>query len=148
MRIVFDTNVLVYAVDRNAGERHRRALDLVKRALAADCVLVLQTLAEFYSVATSKVRLTSKGIVEFLAELRRVFPVHAADERALDDAIDAVDRHSLSFWDALLWATARRAQCDVILGEDFQDGRKLGGVTFINPFVAANDALIDQALPR
>ena len=60
----------------------------------------------------------------------------AADDSALIDAIDAVERHRFSFWDAMLWAAARRAGCSAILSEDMQHGQRLGGVVFLNPFAA------------
>ena len=53
----------------------------------------------------------------------------------------------LSFWDAMLWATARRAGCSVLLSEDFQDGRRLDGVLFVDPFAPENQRLVDLALP-
>ena len=49
-------------------------------------------------------------------------------------ALTAVEQHRLSFWDALIWATARDADVRVILSEDFQDGREIEGVRFVNPF--------------
>ena len=60
----------------------------------------------------------------------------AATEADLADAIDTHRTYNISFWDAMLWATARRAGCTLLLSEDFQDGRVLGGVTFRNPFAA------------
>ena len=48
----------------------------------------------------------------------------------------------------MLWATARRAGCRLLLSEDFQDGRDLGGVLFANPFDPANRKLLDLALPE
>jgi predicted nucleic acid-binding protein len=63
--------------------------------------------------------------------------------------MDGVNRHGLAFWDAMLWATARDAGCQLILSEDFQDRRTLEGVTFLNPFTARNSDLIERALrPR
>ncbi len=62
------------------------------------------------------------------------FPIHLGDPACLGDAMAAVRWHRLAFWDAFLWATARRAGCGAIVSEDFQDGRELGGVLFINPF--------------
>ncbi len=50
--------------------------------------------------------------------------------------MDAVEEHRLSFWDAMLWATARQAGSSAIVSEDMQDGRRLSGVEFINPFAA------------
>ena len=63
-----------------------------------------------------------------------VFEVAAADAASLVDAMDAVGEHRLSFWDAMLWATARQAGCAAILSEDMQHGRRLSGVTFLDPF--------------
>ena len=62
-------------------------------------------------------------------------------------ALAAVGDHGRSFWDAMLWATAARAGVAAILSEDFQDGRVLGGVRFVNPFVPGNAATIDRILP-
>ncbi len=73
-------------------------------------------------------------------------PVFAADEVCLTDAIDAVTVHSWSFWDAMIWATAKRAGCRLLLSEDGQSGRTLGGVTIINPFVTDISPLLAEAL--
>ncbi|MCC6443265.1 MAG: hypothetical protein IT210_07390 [Armatimonadetes bacterium] len=43
-------------------------------------------------------------------------------------------RYSLSFWDALIWASARASGIQTIYIEDFQDGRLVEGVLFRNPF--------------
>ena len=48
----------------------------------------------------------------------------------------AVNEQKLAFWDTMLWATARQAGCSVIVGEDMQHGRRLGGVEFVNPFAS------------
>jgi len=45
----------------------------------------------------------------------------------------------MPYWDAQLWATARLNQVEVLLSEDFQDGRVLGGVRFVNPFAPSFD---------
>ena len=47
----------------------------------------------------------------------------------------------------MLWATAERAGCRLILTEDGHDGRDLEGVRFVNPFNPDNRDLIDLALP-
>ena len=48
----------------------------------------------------------------------------------------AVNEQKLSFRDAMLWAMARQAGCYVIVSEDMQHGRRLGGVEFVNPFAS------------
>ncbi len=62
------------------------------------------------------------------------FMLEAPSPTDLYQAIQAQEDHKLPFWDALLWATARRSGCKIVFSEDFQDGRELGGVRFINPF--------------
>jgi predicted nucleic acid-binding protein len=75
-----------------------------------------------------------------------VLPVQAADDSDLLAALEAVSAHRLAFWDAMLWASARRAGVRHLLTEDLQDGFGLQGVTFINPFNRENDQLIDEVL--
>ena len=58
----------------------------------------------------------------------------------------AVGEHGLPFWDAMIWAAALRAGCRLFITEDFQDGRALGGVTFVNPFEEHNAVLLGAAL--
>jgi predicted nucleic acid-binding protein len=50
--------------------------------------------------------------------------------------------HHLAFWDALIWAVYERAGVDILATEDFQGGRKLGHVRFVDPFVPANAPLL------
>lgn len=141
-RFSLDTNILVYAVDRDAGERHERSTALIGRAARSDCVLTVQALAEFFHATTRKNLLQPSRARAFVRDWLDVFHVASADDTALVDAMDAVEEHRLSFWDAMLWATARRIGCSAILSEDMQDGRRLSGVTFINPFAAdASDRL-------
>lgn len=147
MRVSIDANILVCFVDRDAGDRHHRALQVLEQASGADCVLTLQTLGEFFNVATRKSKIEPATAAQFIDDWRQVFPVHAADLRALDDALAATRQHRLPFWDAMLWATVQQAGCGLLLTEDFQDGRVLGSVTFVNPFDPGNDELLDRALP-
>ena len=76
-----------------------------------------------------------------------MLPVHAADSDTLTDAINAVRRDTMSFWDAMLWAAARRAGCRLLLSDDLHDGQTMAGVTFVNPFEPKNAMPIDAALP-
>lgn len=107
MRVTFDSNVLVYAADRQAGERNNLAMAILHRAAHADCVLMLQSLGEFFHVATRKMKLAARDVEVFVDDWQTVFPVHAASERCLAPAIALVKRHSFSFWDAMLWVAAR-----------------------------------------
>jgi predicted nucleic acid-binding protein len=145
-RVSFDSNVLIYAADE-LDARHERARELLDRAVAADCVLAVQALGEFYHVVTRK-RIASVDLAQTQVEdWLTIYAICTGDAGTLGPAVH-VNRHDgLAFWDAMLWATVKAAGCRVLLTEDLQDGRELGGVRFVNPFDAANDPLIDLVLP-
>lgn len=133
-RFSLDANILVYAVDRNAGERQLQAGELVGRAAQRDCVLTMQALAEFFHATTRKNLLAPARARAFVQDWSDVFKVVSADAAVLAEAMAAVEEHRFSFWDAMLWATARQCGCSALLSEDMQDGRRLGGVEIIDPF--------------
>jgi len=54
-------------------------------------------------------------------------------------AVAIAQRRSISYWDALIWATAKLNGVANILSEDFSDGLLLEGVRILNPFNAAFD---------
>lgn len=146
MRFTLDTNILVYAIDRAAGLRHEKALDIIRRCDGRDVVLTLQSLGEFFRAATVRHKIPPRQAADVVQEWRDAFPVVAADPLCLADAMEAVAAHTLSFWDAMLWATAKRHGCRLIVSEDGQSGRTLGGVTVVDPFLAEPAPLLVQAL--
>jgi predicted nucleic acid-binding protein len=148
LTICFDTNVLAYAIDATAGRRHRRAVEIVRAVTQSrEAILLLQTAAEFYAVSTRKLQTTPDNARLFLGRIRAVLPVYGSMELDLDKAMAAAEHHRISFWDALLWATADRVGVRYLLSEDFQDGRTLGGVTFVDPFKEENERLLADILP-
>lgn len=144
-RFTLDTNILIYAVDRDAGARRRRALDVVRRAALGDGCLAVQALAEFFHAATRKGVVDAETARGFVDAWMQVFPVISAGPKTLVAAMDLVRDHRFSFWDAMLWATAAEAGCAAIVSEDMQDGLVLGGATVINPFASDGEARLTAA---
>ena len=146
--VSFDTNVLVYATVSTPMSKTMRARDLVVRGMkAGENILLLQTLAEFSSVAIRKARIPVDDVRATIDAWRAVFPIQGTEDSDLSAALVAVKKPRLAFWDAMLWASAQRAGVRHLLSEDFQDGFELEGVVFVNPFEPSNDELIDQILP-
>jgi predicted nucleic acid-binding protein len=129
-----DTNVLFYSLDPEAGSKHAIARAVVTSAARAKCPLVLQTLGEL----CNSVRRKRPGAImqadRFALRSAELFQVVQGSPADLSDAIAANQDHKIPFWDAMLWAAARRAGCSLLLSEDFHDGQVLGGVTIRNPF--------------
>ena len=146
--ISFDTNILVYATISAPLSKTHRSRDLVVRGMqTGSSILLLQTLAEFSSVAICKAGIAVDEVRRTIDAWRAVLPVQGTEDDDLSAALDAVKKHRLAFWDAMLWAAAQRAGVRHLLTEDLQDGFELEGVRFVNPFEAANHRLIDEILP-
>jgi predicted nucleic acid-binding protein len=114
-RSLVDTNILIYANDRNETIKRSRAIALIDQLSASgELVMSAQCLNEFSSVALrrgvpiSEVRTT----VGMLRDLGQVLPL--TDVMTLA-ALEVVERHTLSFWDALIWAAAKTADLPVVI---------------------------------
>ena len=129
-----DANILVYAVDVDAGDRQERALQVLDRARSRPCMLAVQTLGEFYTVATRKKRVPPRQAATVVRDWMAMFPVVGNDAEAIALALPAAEAGRFSYWDALLLATLARAGCSTLLSEDMADGSTLAGVTVRNPF--------------
>jgi predicted nucleic acid-binding protein len=135
--IFLDSNVLLYASDRDEPEKRRRARALL-RATAADGngVISTQVVQEFFVTATRKLAidpLKAKAIVATFHPLE-LLEVSLED---INQAIDGVVLWQVSFWDALILTVAGRASCSVVYSEDLNAGQRYGGVEVKNPFVKA-----------
>jgi predicted nucleic acid-binding protein len=133
-RSFFDTNVLIYADDKAAPAKQRRAFELVaEHRRARTGVVSLQVLQEYFVTVTRKLRVeatTARRKVELLAE----FDVAAPE---ISDVLAAIDMHrlyGLSFWDALILRSAKQVGCSVVFSEDMQNGREIEGLQIVDPF--------------
>jgi predicted nucleic acid-binding protein len=135
-RSFFDTNVLVYADDKAAPTKQRRALELVaEHRRAGTGVVSLQVLQEYFVTVTRKLQVDAR-IARRKVELLAEFDVAAPELADILAAIDLHRLHGLSFWDALVVRSAKQAGCSVLLTEDFQHGREMEGLRIINPFIS------------
>jgi len=136
-RVLLDTNVLVYARDRSEPRKGPLAQQLLQSVFSAGRpMLSTQVLSEFFWAVTRRIPIPLT-IDEAVAETRRlieltsVVPLTAA---LIDEALEAVSRHGLPLWDAQILAAAAVHGASIVLSEDFQHRRKIGGVLFLNPF--------------
>jgi len=140
--ILIDTNVLVYAFDQNDTQRQDRALGLLQQLeLSGTGRLSVQSLAEFFSAATRRLRppLTPAEALIQLERLSSAFQVFDLTMQVVLEAARGVRDHQLAYWDAQLWAIARLNQVAAVFSEDFSSGTSLEGVRFVNPFAPSFD---------
>jgi predicted nucleic acid-binding protein len=140
--VLVDTNVFVYTYATAEPEKRARALEALDRlVLHARGKISTQVLGELFRVVTAKLRPPrgADDALEDITTLARAWPVLPVTPLIVLDAARGVRDHSLSYFDAQLWATARLNQIPVVLTEDFAHGRLLEGVQFLNPFSASFD---------
>ena len=145
-RFTLDTNVLIYAVDTDSPQKQKAASHLVGAAADADCVLTLQALGEFFNAVRRKNFASIDRAIALTQAWQQIFPVASADSSSFNEAVEFVRDHNISFWDAMLWVTAKQAGCAFILSEDMQHGRRLGGVEIVNPFTGDSAATLGNLL--
>lgn len=135
-RVFVDSNVLVYAHDAGAGERHRVARELVE-GLWEDRsgVLSTQVLQEVWvNVRRKAARPVSRAEALRLIEDYSRWQVVVNDAASVVEAIRLEERFKISFWDALIVHAAQSAGVSRLYSEDLSDGQDYGPVEAVNPF--------------
>jgi predicted nucleic acid-binding protein len=128
-----DTNILVYAHDRDAGEKYQKAKKLVgelwrQKTMSWISVQVLQELA---------VNLQRKGVPlvevgETMEDYTR-WQVIENGVALLRAGFAEMLQWKTSFWDALILAAARQAGASTVWSEDLSEGQDYAGIKVINP---------------
>ncbi|HVC32611.1 MAG TPA: PIN domain-containing protein [Chloroflexota bacterium] len=137
-----DTNVLVYAYDPADPVKQNRAIVVLAELGARRTgALSTQIMGEFFVTVTRKIQppLAPAEAERSLVRYARAWPIHDVTPIVVLEAVRAVQRYSISFWDALIWSTAKLNGIPNILSEDFNDGSLLEGVRFLNPFATSFD---------
>lgn len=130
MNAFFDTNLLVYA------QQNGRKADRARALFAEGGKLSVQVLNEFTAVSRRKQQKEWREITDAISDvltlvdppLALTLDLHAAARLFAED-------HRLSFYDALIVASAVEAGCETLYSEDMQHGRSIGGLTIVNPFL-------------
>ena len=138
MTTFVDTNILVYAYDRGAGDKHEQAQSAIEQLWEEGSgVLSTQVLQEFYVNVRRKARqpISISSARSLIADYMAWDPI-VNDGTSILEAMDAERRYKISFWDALIVVAAQKSGADVLLSEDFNHGQKFGSVRVLNPFVA------------
>ena len=131
-----DTNILIYAHDTTAGEKHARARDLTARLWreGGGC-LSIQVLQELYVTLVRKVEDVTPETARELVESYTHWRLHRPTGRDVVAAIDLHQRQQVSFWDAMVVHSAATLGCERLYSEDLNAGQSLAGVRVVNPFL-------------
>ncbi len=130
-----DSNILIYAHDLDAGVKRERAAAKLRELWSSGTGrLSVQVLQEFYVNATRKLatpiaRSTAREVIKTYG----VWIHHATTAETVTRATEISDLARISFWDALIVASAEEADADELLSEDLNDGQAIAGIRVVNP---------------
>jgi len=140
--VLIDTNVLVYAHQPAETLKYAPAVRAIEGLIDSGLGrLSTQILGEFVSATTRGRRriLTVDEALTQMTSLADALPVLDVTRLIVLEAARGVRQHRLSYYDAQIWATARLNQVATVFTEDFEDGRRLERVQFVNPLVSGFD---------
>ncbi len=132
-----DTNVLVYAHDQSAGQKHDRAKALIERLWESkEGCLSIQVLQEFYVTATRKVtRPIASGQALEIIDSLGLWRIHSPTVEDIHEAIAIQERYQISFWDAMIICSAERLGCKMLWSEDLNAGQLYRNILVSNPLI-------------
>ena len=130
-----DTNVLIYAHDIDAREKHETAKTVLQELWSERTgVVSTQVLQEFYVNVTRKIpRPISKQSARLVVSSYTIW-CSEATAAEIAAAFRIEDESQIGFWDALIIAAAIKSGADRILSEDLNAGQTISGVRIENPF--------------
>jgi predicted nucleic acid-binding protein len=136
--VFVDTNILIYAHDADAGFKRDRAAQILLQLWETGVGrLSVQVLQEFYVNATRK--LATPVAQSCAREVVSSYGVWIHEPTTADTvtrAIDIAAMAQLSFWDALIVASAEQAEAAQIYSEDLNTVQAIAGIKIVNPLAA------------
>jgi predicted nucleic acid-binding protein len=133
--VFVDTSILVYAHDKDAGAKHLIAKTKVESLWDRPILpsISIQVLQEFYvNLVRKKIKASHarEAVMNYLE-----WDVIDNDRALLLEGMRLQEIWTLSFWDALIVAAAKRANAKELWSEDLNPGQNYEGVVLINPLL-------------
>jgi predicted nucleic acid-binding protein len=137
-RYFVDTNILMYAHDSAAGEKHARAKALVEQLWESRSGAVSTQVLQELNVnlrRKAKKPLDPKATRDVISDYLAWHVVVNGGDSILE-ALELEARYQLSFWDALVVQAAQVAGAELLYSEDLSDGQRYGTVRVKNPLTS------------
>ena len=130
-----DTDILIYAHDRSAGEKHDCARRLIERLWASgEGVLSTQVLQELCINLRRKIaRPIAVEEVRQLIQDYMSWEIVVNTAESVLEALEIEVRYKISFWDALVLHAAESSGAAILYSEDLAAGQSYGSIQVVNP---------------
>ena len=135
-KIFVDTNILIYAYDISAADKHITAVRILSELWdSRRGVLSTQVLQEFFVSATRKIPkpINEHDATKIVRDFLR-WELVVNDGDSILEAASLVSRYHFSFWDCLIIQAALKSGCNILLSEDLSDSQVIESLQIRNPF--------------
>ena len=134
-RYFVDTNILIYAHDREAGAKHERARKLVEHLwTTGQGALSTQVLQELCVNLRRRVArpLPSDQIAKLIEDYLS-WEIVINTPQSIVAALGIESQYKVSFWDALILHAAESCGAAILYSEDLSHGQRYGAVEVVDP---------------
>jgi predicted nucleic acid-binding protein len=136
-KVFVDSNILIYAHDKDAGSKQRRAAECLRKLWENHTGrLSTQVLQEFYVNVTQKIK---KPLRRDLArEIVRNYGLWVESPMTPATVVrgsEISEIWRIAFWDSMIVAAAEQDGAAELLTEDLHAGQVIAGVRIVNPLL-------------
>jgi predicted nucleic acid-binding protein len=133
--VFIDTNILVYALDKDAGPKYERAKAVLKPYYDSEerPIISLQVIQE-YANRLYRWGWSEEKVAVMLEPLRH-WRIVRNDLALFEEGLRLKRRFQTAYWDSFILAAAIAAGADTLLSEDFNTGQQYGPVKVVNPLL-------------
>jgi predicted nucleic acid-binding protein len=138
-RVFVDTNLLIYSLDPGDPLKRSASADLLRETIRTRTLtLSPQSLNECYRVLTQRRRVMPVADARSFISMLAPWAIAPLTAETTQRAFLVQDEIGAGWWDSLMLASAALAKCRIFFSEDLQDGRAIGEMRIVNPFVRAS----------
>jgi predicted nucleic acid-binding protein len=131
-KIFIDSNIWIYLfAEDDSKKRAASKFFILENAVNAVFVISWQVINEVVNVLKKK-KFTEPDLRFVISSMAKICIIQDFSEEILHNASLLREKHSFSFWDSLIIATAAAAKCDVVISEDMQNDRMIFGMNIKN----------------
>jgi predicted nucleic acid-binding protein len=136
-KVFVDSNVFLYAHDRDAGAKQQRSADLLRELWQSGLGrMSTQVLEEFYVNVTQKIRRPlARGVTREIVRNYGLWVESAITPATVVRASEISEAWKIAFWEGMIVAAAEQDGADQLLTEDLNHGQVVAGVRVVNPFL-------------
>ena len=129
-----DTDIFVYAVDQRDPMKQSVARSVLVALAEVEAVVALQVVGEFQNALKRSLKLPHWAAAQAARNVLAQYGSFPYGRDAVESALALSAAGRMSYWDALLVASADAVGVKTLLSEDMADGLIHGGVEIVNPF--------------